>query len=368
MHHTHLPSLTALGAGLRIVKFRLFGRVRRSPGETAEAICHSIVATSWTKHYPLTGRGNYDYFWIRDFGTVVEALLRQGHTERVRHTIAWALTRYQRGHQISLCITKHSVLFNSPECSIDALPWLLHAIVVSGYELHDRDRHFLERQLRRYADTFLDASGDIKAGSQYAELRDAALYDRSAYAVTMVARLATCAQKLGLSFPYDTSHYRTLLQEHYWTGDYFKADRATTAFSAECALFPFVLGVITDKSKLARTLDFIRDQRLAEPYPMRYGRDSDAQQAHFRWWGGRFGIMKNYAGTTIWTWHGAFYLALLREQKRPEYQAVKQRMDDMILRYGTFPELLHPDGNWYVSTLYRGDYGMIWAALYLDAL
>ena len=38
----------------------------------------------------------------------------------------------------------------------------------------------------------------------------------------------------------------------------------------------------------------------------------------------------------------------------------------MIEQHKTFPEMLNKDGTWYYAPIYRGDPGMVWAALYVD--
>lgn len=76
--------------------------------------------------------------------------------------------------------------------------------------------------------------------------------------------------------------------------------------------------------------------------------------------------MPNYTGTSIWTWHGTFYLHSLKKFKRPEYKIEYEKFEKLIKRHKTYPELLNPDGTWYKSPTYSGDPGMVWAALFLD--
>jgi len=38
----------------------------------------------------------------------------------------------------------------------------------------------------------------------------------------------------------------------------------------------------------------------------------------------------------------------------------------MIELHGMFPEMLNLDGSWYYAPIYRGDPGMVWAALFLE--
>jgi hypothetical protein len=37
----------------------------------------------------------------------------------------------------------------------------------------------------------------------------------------------------------------------------------------------------------------------------------------------------------------------------------------MIEKHGSFPEMLNKDGSWYYAPIYKGDPGMVWAALFV---
>lgn len=331
----------------------------------ASQICEQIVDQLWDGDFYRTSLGHFNFFWMRDFGTVAQSLTKLGYRENVHHTLSWALFHYQRAGDVTTCVDHAGNTFNAPaKKGVDSLPWLLHSIVVSDYPLNNLERRFLEKQLRQYAKTFLDAEhGDLKS-MRYAEMRDAVYYDRSAYAWSLIGRMAQCVEALGLKgFPYPSGYYRQVLIDHYWNGEFFKADFVTNVFSAECALMPFFLGVVDDKQRAHRTFDYINKYGYNELYPLQY-----CQKPYvFRY---RFGmgkwLMNNYTGTTIWTWHGTFYLHSLKKYRRPEYDEQYRNFAALIERHGTYPELINPDGTWYVSPIYRSDPGMVWAALFLE--
>ncbi len=340
--------------------YRYFRQYAHIEGD-AEAICRETVEHCWNGTFYTTSLGNFDYFWIRDFAAVVKSLRALGHVDRVRKTIHWALEQYMREDTVTLCITPRGHLFDAPTRGIDTLPSLIHCIWSAKYELSDVERTFLDRQFERYIHEFLDADGMLLSKPGYAELRDGAIYDRSAYSVAMVERMAWSAKHLGLTFPYSHLIYRDELLNHYWNGRYFKADYDNPAFSAECALIPFIMRSVEDTDKLNLTLDYIRDHHLAQPYAMKY--TDTPKKFRYRFWART--IMRNYAGDTIWTWHGAYYLRLLHGQHRPEADGASADFSQMIEMYHTFPEVLHPDGRIYNSLVYKSSEGMIWAAIYL---
>lgn len=347
-----------------LIGYRYFSTHTKIEG-TAREICEAVVEQCWNGTFYRTSTGNFDYFWIRDFAAVSESLCALGHTDRVIATLKWALGHYMKRGAITLCITPNGRLFNAPTSGIDTLPWLIHAIWAAGYELNADEHEFLVRKLEEYREDFIDPNtGHLLSRIGFAELRDSVLYDRSAYSVALVGHMAKCCEQLGLgeAFPHSSAVYQDVLQTHYWNGHHFSADYTNQSFSAESALIPFALGLIDDAEKLAGTLDYIRDHQLASPHPMKY--TDTPGRFHYRLWAKT--IMRNYAGDTIWTWHGAYYLRLLRSQKHPDTETQEKSFATMIEHHQTFPELLNPDGTLYESLIYKSSEGMIWAALYVD--
>jgi len=343
---------------------RYFGTIERFEG-SAKDICRQIIDRLWEGNFYRTSLGHFNFFWMRDFGTVAESLVKLGHEEKVHHTLQWALRRYRRAGTITLCIDHAGNTFNAPaKRSIDALPWLLHSLVVSKYKINPAERKFLNNQLVKYITAYLDPlTGELQKGS-YAEMRDAVHYDRSAYSIALIGRMAKCVEILELTgFPFHPQIYQAELMHNYWNGHYFKADRSSNAYSSDSALMPFFLDVINDSHLVKRTCDYITRAGFNGVYPLQYG-ERDKEFKH------RIGmgpvLMPNYTGTTIWTWHATFYLHILKRYKRPEYKQQYAKFAELIERHGTYPELVNPDGSWYYVPIYRADPGMVWAALFLE--
>ena len=353
--------LGTLRAEYRQLVNRYFGKIERFPGD-ARAICQQTLSLLWDGDFYRTSLGHFDFFWARDFGTVCESLVKIGNKDRVYHTLRWALDSYRRAGHVTLCIDKARNCFNAPGRSIDALPWLLHSLTVSEFPLTKADKDFLNKALRKHRKTYLTKSGAVR-NMEFYEMRDAVIYDRSAYAVSLVARLAVCAKQLGLDWPFDVDQYRKLLVEHYWTGHYFAADYSNTAFSAECALFPFYLGIVDDKQMAEQTFKYIDRQRLNEPYPLIY--TNTPRKFKYRFWMDA-PFTPEYQGATIWSWHGEYYLHLLQRYNNPDYAREYNKFCEMIELHGSFPEMLNLDGSWYNALTYRGDPGMVWVALFLE--
>jgi hypothetical protein len=353
----------SIKAEWRQLHARYFGTIERFDGD-AEQISNQIVERCWNDDYYMTSIGHFTQFFVRDFGTVAESLVKIGQKQRVIHTLRWALLNYRRAGVVTTCIDKKGHCFNAPMHAVDSLPWLLHCIVVSNYDLNIAERNFLEHQLVLYRKKYLDTSGHLRP-MKFAEMRDAVVYDRSAYAVALVGRLAYCVERLGLRhFPHPLQKYQEELITRYWNGQYFNADRMTDAFSAECALMPFFLGVIIDNALFDATSQYIIDDEHDDPCGLIYTKQESA--FHYHWWMSA-PFMPHYEGESLWSWHGLFYLHTLRRYADKSFMSQRQKFaTHTIVAHKTFPEMLNSDGSWYYAPIYRGDPGMVWAALYVD--
>lgn len=355
-----------LRAEYRELYNRYFGTIERFPG-TAREISEQVLNRLWVGDFYRTSLGHFNFFWMRDFGTVAESLVHLNQETHVHHTLRWALRHYRKVGRVKLCIDKSGNVFNAPgRESIDALPWLLHSLVVSHYNLNAKELAFLSHQVSRYVNKFLDDDGDIKRDVKYAEMRDAVYYHRSAYAISLVGRLAYCVQILGIdkAFPFAPSIYKDLLMKHYWTGEYFRADRVSDNYSSDSALMPFFLKVIDDRHLAEQTIAYIEKAQLNQPYPLKYS-EAPSTPLRFRFGMGPFS-MPNYTGDSIWTWHATYYLHILKRYEHPSYEQQYKQFSALIERCGTYPELTNPDGSWYYAKFYRADPGMVWAALFLE--
>lgn len=335
--------------------------VRRFEGDSNE-ICSQILESLWNGTYYQTGLSNFSYFWIRDFASVVPSLLTIGHADRVAHTLRFALDAYRKeGRGITTCIDKNGEPFDMPLQAIDSLPWLLYAFHKSSFSLTKEDKEYLQTAAQHYEETYIDpATGRVRENIQYAELRDVVRYRKSAYAMAMLALYARLAPEFGIETSIKEEPFIEKLETHYWNGKFLSADEGEVCISSECALVPFFLGVLKDSGMISDTISEIEERSLSKPYPMSY---TDTPECFkYRWW---HIFVPRYGAGTIWPWHGAIYLSLLEKIGHSAYKENYHNYKEILLRHGTLPELLHPDGKWYRSFWYRAEHGMIWAALFL---
>lgn len=347
---------------LNAVKHKFFSRPR-TYDDSAEDICAKILEELWTGSFYQTGLGHFNYFWIRDFGTVTRALVVLGQHDRAVATLEWALSHYRAHGRVTLCLDEQGNAFDLPTPSIDALPWLIHAIRAANMSLAKNDRDFLEQELGRYGRVHLDERTHLpRKGAPASEMRDTVIYETSAYAVAMLAALARDAAWCGLTLPRVLEHdYAKVLCSEYWNGSFFKSDLHNDAFSSEANLIPFFTEVVDDPLMLSAVLETMHQKELTKPFPVTYTDEPVAFRYH--WWA-RLGMPK-YQGGTTWTWLGAMYLHLAYAANDPRARDAFRAFTSLIERHRNFPEVVFRDGSWYETSLYRAEEGMVWSAIYL---
>src|SRR5882757_1526394 len=92
--------LGLLRAEYRQIHNRYAGKIERFEGNAKE-ICAQILEKLWEGDFYRTSLGHFDFFWMRDFGTVAESLVKLGHKDKVTHTLHWALFHYRRAGTIT---------------------------------------------------------------------------------------------------------------------------------------------------------------------------------------------------------------------------------------------------------------------------
>jgi hypothetical protein len=168
------------------------------------------------------------------------------------------------------------------------------------------------------------------------------------------------APKLGLDNPLSGFDYYYLLMHHYWTDYYFLDDLSGTRYiAADANIFPFWLGLITDKRLVKLAVNTVENQRLAQPFPIKY---TYGYEARMLWYAD---LAEGYERNAIWTHMGPLYIAVvdmvdkrLKQQYLRSYRAV-------IEHYRNYLEVFDEKGKPFERTLYMTDEGMIWCANYL---
>ncbi|MBI4449366.1 hypothetical protein HY641_05060 [Candidatus Woesearchaeota archaeon] len=331
----------------------------------APQICAAIVANCWNGRYFQTSAGHFNEFYARDFGWCAEALCSLGHRERVLKTLEYALSSYRCHGQTRVAIAANGTPFDFPDVyAPDSLAYLLRSLrVADSRELVRKHQHFLESEIRRFHSTVIDPSTRlVRRKRHYGSMKDYSIRDASCYDHTMSAAVSIEADHLGLANPLHKYDLQDGLVTHYWNGNHFQDEINDGHYvAADANIFPFWMGVISDRRKLARTIGSVQKAGLDRPFPIRYTRpDATIRETPFA------PIVKNWELDCIWGHLGMAYITILSRIEKQRARKHLAQYEKQIEKYGTFFEVYTPDGSApYTSLLYHADEAMLWASAWL---
>src|SRR3989344_7065103 len=237
----------------------------------AEEICEQIVNDCWNGRYLQTSTGNFSQFWSRDFGWCTRSLLDLQHKDQVHHTLRYALNRFKQHKKITTTITPRGMPFDFPTYAVDSLPCLIHSIKASKFP-HHSFKDFLNKEIQKFYHQVINQhTGLIKPEVHFSSIKDFAVRKSSCYDNCMVALLAKDLKDLKLDNPFAKFSYPEQIKRHFWNGEYFYDDlRQQKYVAGDANLFPFALGIITDKEMLRSALEKIHEAGLDQPFPLKY--------------------------------------------------------------------------------------------------
>ena len=357
-------------AGIRLRR-QIRGHTRH-PGEAA-AIVRACIEACWNGRTFTASPGHFDMFWTRDLSFSVPSLVRLGHGQRVRDSLAYALDVWtkRRSH-----ITTTIHYFDRPgdvyEYGVDSLPLFMAALrSADALDLVERHRVWLEAEIGHFYEMVVDpATGLVRSDRKFSAHRDTVVNRSNAYGNTMVALLAKTIEGSGrFASPFQRhfeGEYDRLLLEHFWAGDHFRDTLGDETVSGEANIWPFYTGVISDPESVAPAVAYLDANGFCDPYPLRY----ETSRRHEREvWLTRH-VLPDYQGSTVWTSLGAMYLQVLRTVAPALAATETARYVGWIERDGTFWEVMDARGEHWVSPrwIMIGEESMLWSAIFLDSL
>lgn len=356
-----LEVLGHAGQVVAIVRRRYAGGLRFRLRGSAEAICRQVIERCWNGRFFATGLGHYPDVWTRDLGLCAEAILRLGYRDRLRQTLAFALNAYERAGRVTTVVRRSGYAQDIYGEPADAVPFLLRSLALLGdRDLVEHHRGFLTSAARAY---LLDHGVHDKEG-----FKDTVVRGFSTYDVVMQDVALNATEALGMDFRSIAARLRLgPLLRTLWRRGHFAPTRDDNGnhFSAEAALLPFILTEAPSGAMLAAALAEIRERNLDEPFPLVFSDPPDFEPTRL--------IPRlttpGYQANTIWSIFGALTIVLAR---RAGETALAERYArsyaTCIEEAGTFYELFTRNGTPYQSWCYRSCEGMLWAAIYLDAV
>ena len=340
------------------LKNRLF---KKKYDGTASEICTKIVKDCWNGRYFQTSTGNFPQFWTRDFGWCTQSLIKLGFEKEVHKTLRYAVNNFKKYNKIAVALTPNGKAFDFPTTAVDSLPWFIHSIKISKFPYHSI-RPFLNLQIKKfYSDIINPQTGLVKPEINFSSIKDLAVRKSSCYDNTMVAMLANDLKGMKLYNPFNKFDYADLIKRHFWNGRFFYDDLQKKDYVAgDANLFPFLLGIISDKEMMQKTIEAIENERLDEPFPLKY--TSSRKGINFGW---EEMFLRNYESSAIWMHTGPLYIKLLQRIDVKKARKHKKTYGTIIEKHGNFLEVFNENGKPFSTPFYYCDSGMLWAANYL---
>lgn len=370
-------SIVVLSEGIRFAEISLRRRgqgYKRYAGNPI-AICEQIVKDCFNGTHFQGSAGHFSSFWARDMGMCAESFMRTGFEKELRASLKWALNVYSKNNKITTTIFKEKYPIDIYAYASDSLPFLLHALIVSGMKDEIAAyKDFFNDEIKRFARTLFDfKSGLIKRKLYISGAKDCVRRDSSMYDNTMAAWLSILIEQAGgLENPWKGMNLKENIRQNFWMGNYFLEDLSgATWISSDANVWPFWCGVFDDKQMLEAAMDTLIQEMVDQPLPIKYSAKKHPERELFI---PRI-FTPNYQGDTIWPQIGLAYISLVKKVELSLAMQYLGAYTKLIKHYSNFIEL-YEDKNASDEIppfpysgrfgLYTADEGMLWAAMYLD--
>lgn len=329
----------------------------------ANQISSQILNNLWNGRYLQTSTCHY-HFYSRDFAMMLPSLLFLGKRKQAKATLYYALQQYEKHGAITTLITRKHTPTNFPNVySPDSVAYFFYSLrLLNDTFLIKKYYSFLQKEVNKFFKTVVDTTTHLpKRKTHFGDMRDHAKRDASCYDMTMLALLVREAKALGFTVPYKQDPVKLLIV-HYWTGRYFRDDLSSKQLTADANIYPFWLGLISNKKLLKIMIDSLQKEGLDKPFPVKYVNEKAEK-------GKTLFIEKifapNWQGDAIWPMSGLPYIQTLARVDMDQAKFHLKQYESLIEKYKTFLEVYTAKGEPYKSLFYSSEESMVWCALYL---
>lgn len=350
--------------------FRMFKRALKIKKEgffkykgNADDICKQIIEACWESNdgYFRTSKGSYPQFYSRDFGLVVDSLIKLGYQKRVRCTLDYALNCFRKYDRVTTTITPKGKPFDFPRYAPDSLAFLLYSLNSLGdKELVKKYKHFLNKKIFEFVIKVVDMETGLVKKKHFSSMKDYSIRKSSCYDLCMCYMVQKNSELLGLENPLNVFNYKQILMKYFWNENYFLDDLSGNDYIAgDANVMPFWCGLINDKKIKNKVIEILRLHKLDVPFPLKYTHE-DNNEVDMHWLDF---FASNWEGHMVWIHLGYIYIGILDNKKlKKEYLNKYKRI---IEKYKNHLEVFEPNGKPFKSKFYISSDSMLWAANYL---
>ena|SRR3989338_6595268 len=365
-----MNSILFLREGLRMLKRRVSVQsqgIKKYEGN-ANDICREILENCWNGTYVQVSAGHFCEFYARDFGWIVQSLMKLGQEDRVQNTLTYALKKYHKAGKITTTLSPEGRAFDFPTYAPDSLAFMLFSLrTAKAYNLVEKYRTFLNQELQRaYTVCYDPELGLIKRKTHFSSMKDHAVTDSSCYNNVMLAVMQREAKLLKLENPFKTNfknNFKNTIKKHFWTGEYFLDDLSgTTHIAGDANLFPFWTGIFDEKSMLRKAIVSIKKAHLDSPIPLRYTSKTVKSQEKMIY---LEAFAQAYERDTCWMHMGPLFIEMVTKVDREQARRYLSKIKKLIERDQNYLELYWESLKPFSSPFYYADESMSWCANYL---
>lgn len=358
--------LISLKEGLRMykrarkVKKVGFHKFEGSP----DRICEQIIESCWNGKYFQVSSGHFCEFYMRDFGWCVDSLIYLGYRQRSTDTIKWALSVYAHQGRLATTITPEGKVVDFFKYSPDTLGFLLRTLHrLDAKDIVHEYRYFIDEEVKRFMKLAVDErTGMIRKDKYFSSMKDHSKRKSSCYDNCFLPIISNALDYFGLHNPLKPYNYEKLIKHHFWHGTHFLDDMTGQVYvTGDANIFPFWLGIYSDKKMLKQAIHSIQISELDKPVPLRYfhKKDIDHEMVSAEI------FAKDYERDTVWAHMGMLYIDVVSKMNKKLAKDYLFYYSFLINKYGTFLEVYTPDTKPYQTRFYVSDEGMLWAVNYL---
>ncbi len=351
---------------------RMFKRARKIKNHglpkykgNAKEICEQIIEACWDNKnkYFRVSTANYPVFYCRDFGMVIDSLLKLGNKKKVTQSLEYALTCFSKHNKITTSINPKGKPFDFPTYAPDSLAFLLYSLNALGDEdLIDKYRHFLNKEIYRFCNKVVDMSTGLPKKEHFSSMKDYSIRTSSCYDLCMCYMVQKFTKKFALVNPLNKFDYKKLLLDHYWEGDYFLDDLSGKKYIAgDANVLVFWSGLIKDKKMIKKVMSTLQKHKLDKPFPLKYTHE-DNKEVDMHW---LELFAKDWEKHVSWLHLGYMYITVVKSVNKKKSLFYLNQYKDSIEKFKNHLEVFQPNKKPYQSRFYYSSDSMIWAANYL---
>lgn len=326
-----------------------------------EQVIRKIIESCWNGGYFQVSSGHFNEFYCRDFGMCAEALVDLGYRDRVVKTLDYALSKFMKHGRMTTTISPRGRCFDFPRYGADSLPFIVHAVRVSGADgLLEKHGGFIGDEVEYYRDRVFDAKNFlVRRDRHFSSIKDYAKRSSSCYSNSMLYMLSQELDSLGLKNPFPADLIKEAVGKSLWNGNFFYDDLSRSrVVTGDANTFPFWCRLEDSAKRFRRCLGFMEDAGLTDPFPLKY--TSEAGRIH------RMSSADVFSGgyerDTVWMHLGLCFLDVVKRFDRKRFSHYMGQYEGLVMKHRNFLEVYDRDGEPFRTKFYSADESMLWAA------